>query len=271
VALGGGVVGDVAGFAAATYMRGLPLVQVPTTLLSMIDSSVGGKTGVDLPHGKNLVGAFHHPLLVVIDPLALATLPARQVSCGLAEMLKHGVIADAGLFAHLQAGPPWDWVELVERAVAVKIEVVEEDPAEQGWRAVLNLGHTAGHALERLSAYRLPHGEAVAIGLRVAAGVAAEMGLCDAGLPAEIDAALVALGLPLEWVGPHTPADVLAAMGADKKRRHGRLRWVLPRCIGAVEIVDDVPADVVLRVLARTRQDAGEHTWRGGAWTKHGS
>lgn len=253
IALGGGVVGDVAGFAAATFMRGVPLIQVPTTFLAMIDASVGGKTAVDLPRGKNLVGAFHPPRLVLIDPLVLESLPARQVRFGLAEALKAGIIADPELFSMLSAGPPWPWVDIITRALRVKIDVVEEDPFEQGRRAVLNLGHTAGHALERLSAYHLPHGEAVAVGLMVAATMAEAMQLCPPDLPARIESALGMLGLPTAWEGDFTPADVLAAMAHDKKRRHGTLRWILPRDIGQVEIIPEVPEEIILEALARTR------------------
>jgi len=254
VALGGGVVGDVAGFAAATFMRGIPVVQVPTTLLSMIDSSVGGKTGVDLPRGKNLVGAFHHPILVVIDPDVLSTLPAQQIGCGLAETLKAGIIADSTLYDLLLAGPPFPWTEVLERALRVKIDVVEEDPYEAGRRAVLNLGHTAGHALERLSGYGLLHGEAVAVGLVIATHIAVDMKVCESDLPAHLQNALHTLNLPATWAGPHSPDEVLAAMAHDKKRRRGRQRWILPRRIGEVEIVEDVPDEIILSALEQTRE-----------------
>ncbi len=253
VALGGGVVGDVAGFAAATYMRGVPFVQVPTTLLAMIDASVGGKTGVDLPRGKNLVGAFHQPRLVLIDPLVLESLPPAQMRQGLAEALKAAVIADPALFDILTAGPPWPWSEVIARALQVKIDVVQRDPHEQGWRAVLNLGHTAGHALERLSGYSMPHGEAVAGGMMIAVQIAEMMGYCTPTLAERIGGALRHLGLPTGWPGIFTPEQVLDAMASDKKRRHGRLRWILPRTIGAVDIAEDVPAEVVLEALRRTR------------------
>lgn len=253
VALGGGVVGDVAGFAAATYMRGVPFVQVPTTLLAMIDASVGGKTGVDLPRGKNLVGAFHQPRLVLIDPLVLESLPPAQVWQGLAEALKAAIIADPVLFDILTAGPPWPWPEVIARALQVKIDVVQRDPHEQGWRAVLNLGHTAGHALERLSGYAVPHGEAVAAGMMVAVHIAEMIGCCAPALAERIAAALQHLGLPAGWPGTYAPEQVLEAMASDKKRRHGRLRWILPRAIGEVEIAEDVPAEVVLEALRRTR------------------
>ncbi|MGQ9666827.1 MAG: 3-dehydroquinate synthase [Anaerolineae bacterium] len=252
VALGGGVVGDAAGFAAATYMRGVSFVQVPTTLLAMIDASVGGKTGVDLPRGKNLVGAFHQPRLVIIDPLVLESLPPAQIRQGLSEALKAAIIADAGLFDILAAGPPWPWPEVIARALQVKIDVVQRDPHEQGWRAVLNLGHTAGHALERLSGYAMPHGEAVAVGMMVATHIAEIMGYCAPALVGRISSALQKLGLPIRWPGTYTPEQVLEAMGSDKKRRHGRMRWILPRDIGKVEIVEDVPAEAVLEALRRT-------------------
>ena len=250
LALGGGVTCDVAGYAAATYMRGLPVVQVPTTLLSMVDASVGGKTAVDLPQGKNLVGAFKQPALVAIDPDVLATLPPPEVASGMAELIKHGVLADPELFAELAAGPPAPkaWSRWIARSLQVKIEVVEEDPYERGRRAVLNLGHTAGHALEQLSSYRMRHGEAVSIGMVVAAQIAVEMGRAEAELPGQIAAVLAAHHLPVDC--PPVDADaVWAAMGRDKKKRGKLLRWILPREIGTVEIVADVPRQSVLRVL----------------------
>jgi 3-dehydroquinate synthase len=258
LALGGGVTCDVAGFAAATYMRGLPVVQVPTTLLSMVDASVGGKTAVDLPQGKNLVGAFKQPALVAIDPSVLETLPAPEVASGMAELIKHGVLADPELFAELAAGPlegsperrPWStWIA---RSLQVKIEVVEEDPYERGRRAILNLGHTAGHALEQLSGFRMRHGEAVSIGMGIAARIAVELGLAEAGLPQQIANVLARHALPTAC--PPVDADaVWAAMGRDKKKRGQTLRWVLPRRIGEVEIVEGVACDVVIGVLRRSQ------------------
>jgi len=256
LALGGGVTCDVAGFAAATYMRGLPVIQVPTTLLAMVDASVGGKTAVDLPQGKNLVGAFKQPALVAIDPDVLDTLPPPEVASGMAELIKHGVLADPELFEELAAGPDaWQpghapWSRLIARSLQVKIEVVEEDPFERGRRAVLNLGHTAGHALEQLSGYRMRHGEAVSIGMVIAARIAVELGLAEAGLPAQIARVLAAHSLPATC--PPFQADaVWEAMGRDKKKRGKSLRWILPRGIGAVEIVSDVPREVVMGVLRR--------------------
>jgi 3-dehydroquinate synthetase len=231
-------------------MRGLPVVQVPTTLLSMVDASVGGKTAVDLPQGKNLVGAFKQPALVAIDPRVLDTLPPPEVASGMAELIKHGVLADPELFEELAAGPPGPgaWPRLIARSLQVKIEVVEEDPYERGRRAVLNLGHTAGHALEQLSGYRMRHGEGVSIGMVVAARSAVEMGLAEAGLSGQMAAVLASHSLPVVCP-PMEAAAIWAAMGRDKKKRGKRLRWILPRAIGAVEIVTDVPREVVVGVL----------------------
>jgi shikimate kinase/3-dehydroquinate synthase len=250
LALGGGVTCDVAGLAAATYMRGVPVIQAPTTLLAMVDASVGGKTAIDLPEGKNMVGAFKQPAAVAIDPDVLRTLPAREQASGMAELIKHGVLADAALFAALEGGPPEteDWYRWIARSLLVKIEVVEEDPYERGRRAVLNLGHTAGHAIEQLSGFELRHGEAVSIGMVAAAEIAVARGLAAPALPGRIAGALVAHGLPVRC--PPLPAEeIWEMMGHDKKRRGRRLRWVLPRAIGNVEIVDDVPQADVLRVL----------------------
>ena len=235
LALGGGVVGDLAGFAAAVYLRGVRWVNVPTSLLAMVDASLGGKTGCDLPQGKNLVGAFHSPSLVLADPQVLQTLPEAELRNGLAEALKHGVVGDPALFERLSRGAPRAVSELdaiVSQAMAVKLRVIENDPYEQGERATLNLGHTLGHALEQASDFSLRHGEAVAIGMLAAARLAEQMKLAPPGLAQEIEAALVRLGLPT-----HAPLGlrrerVLEAMQLDKKRRSGKLRAVLPVRIG---------------------------------------
>jgi shikimate kinase/3-dehydroquinate synthase len=225
---------------------------VPTTLLAMVDASVGGKTGVDLPQGKNLVGAFKQPALVLIDPAVLATLPADEFRSGMAEMIKHGVIGDADLFAELETGqgryPDSGMAERIARALRVKIAIVEEDPFEQGRRAVLNVGHTVGHALERLSDFSLRHGEAVSIGMVAAAKIAVELGRADVSLVDRIEAILSAWGLPVRC--PPFDADaILAAMAHDKKKQGHELRWVLPRAIGQAEIITDVPPQVVRSVL----------------------
>jgi 3-dehydroquinate synthase len=244
VALGGGVVGDLGGFAAATWLRGVTWVGVPTTLLAQVDSSVGGKTGVDLTAGKNLVGAFHQPVLVVADPDTLATLPARQLRAGLAEVVKMGMAVDAPLFRWterhaeaLRAGDPATLTAAVRAAVAVKARVVRRDQRERegGARAALNLGHTLGHAIETAQDYRgVLHGEAVAVGMRAAANLSVRL----AGLPERdrlrLEDVLDRLGLPRRM--PPTPAARLhAAMRLDKKRA-GRVRWVLTPRIGHASV-----------------------------------
>ncbi len=257
IAVGGGVISDMAGYAAATYLRGIPMINVPTTLLAAVDASVGGKVAVDHPRGKNLIGAFKQPLAVLIDPQVFETLPERERLCGLAEIIKAGIIGDPALFAACedaasQAGGSLDLSALVERALAVKIAVVQQDPYEQGQRALLNLGHTFAHAYELLSGYRLSHGLAVAQGIAAATHLAELRGLCGPETRARIVAALRANALPTTC-DAHTPAEIYAAMGADKKRRGGRLRFVLPRAIGDVVIEDDVPDEQVLAALERSR------------------
>ena len=239
LALGGGVVGDVAGFVAATYLRGIPWVQVPTTLLAMIDSSIGGKTGVDVAQGKNLLGAFCQPTLVVADLDVLATLPEPQLVAGMAEAIKHGVIADAGycdLLEREQAAIVARDLAVLERVVArsveIKAEVVSADEREAGRRAVLNFGHTVGHAIEATSGYALLHGEAVAIGMALEARIAERTGTAEAGTAARVAALLERFGLPLEAPQGATVDDVLAAMGRDKKVRAGGIRLALPRRVG---------------------------------------
>ena len=255
LALGGGVTGDIAGFAAATFMRGVRFVQVPTTLLSMVDSSVGGKTGVDLPQGKNLVGAFKQPSLVVIDPDVLATLDPAEIRSGLAETVKHSVISDADFFRVLEDSGGevqvwWDKCagERIARAVDVKIAVVQEDPFEHGRRAVLNLGHTTAHALEKLSNFTLRHGEAVSIGLCAATRIGVAMGLTPKNLVERIESILTKWGLPTRCPTFETSA-IWDAMAHDKKRRGRTLRWILVHDIGDVRIHEDVPADLVQHIL----------------------
>ncbi len=252
IALGGGVTGDIAGFAAATYMRGVRFVPVPTSLLAMTDASVGGKTGVDLPQGKNLVGAFKQPERVLIDTAVLRTLPEEEFRSGMAEVIKHGILGDVMLFEALADGPPEGALTLaptlLARSIRVKIGVVELDPFEGGRRAVLNLGHTAGHALERISGFSLRHGEAVSVGLVVASQIAERLERAEPGLTARIITALRAWQLPVDCP-PYWVSAILGAMTHDKKKRRGRLRWVLPRAIGEVTLVDDVPQALVREVL----------------------
>jgi 3-dehydroquinate synthase len=258
VAVGGGVVGDLAGFAAATYNRGLPLFMVPTTLLAMVDSSVGGKVGINHPKGKNLIGAFHQPAGVWIDTDFLRTLPDREYLSGLAEVVKYGVILDADFFARLEANVP----ALREREASVlrpviarccrlKADVVEKDEREEtGLRAVLNYGHTFAHAFETVGGYGAwPHGEAVAAGMVCASRLAEKHGLIDAELTRRQQSLLTALGLPVAPKPEWPVNDQIAVMKRDKKADGGRMRFILPRQLGEVALFDDVPEQLVRDVL----------------------
>ncbi len=245
VALGGGVTTDLAGFAAATFMRGLPWIAVPTSLLGMVDASLGGKTGFDLPQGKNLIGAFHPPRMVLADPDVLHTLPFAEFRSGMAEVVKHGVIGDPQLFA--RCGQPFDHhdratlTDLIRRAAAVKVKVIQQDPYEQGVRAALNLGHTIGHGVEAASNYTLRHGEAVAIGMVAEARLAEDIGLAANGLHQEIAETLSALRLPTAFPADLDRKAVIQAMRQDKKRRAGQLRFALPMRVGKVQTGVTVP------------------------------
>jgi 3-dehydroquinate synthase len=241
VALGGGVAGDLAGFVAATYMRGVPCLQVPTTLLAMLDASVGGKTGVDTAEGKNLIGAFHPPVAVVADPLVLATLPEREYRAGLAEAVKHGLIADREYFAWIEANAdalvarePGALERLVRRSVEIKADVVAEDEREGGRRAILNAGHTVAHALERATDFRLPHGEAVGLGLVAETALATGLGIATPEAGARVAALLEGLGLPTRVREPVNEERIIAAMASDKKNRAGGIRFALPRGVGTM-------------------------------------
>lgn len=247
IALGGGVVGDLAGFVAATFMRGIPVVQIPTTLLAMVDASVGGKTAIDTPFGKNLVGAFHNPSAVIIDPAVLSTLPAEMIRSGVAEMIKHGVIADASYFdAVLQAQPAVralggaapGFAALIAGSVQIKAAVVAEDSREGGLRQILNFGHTIAHAIERELDYRIAHGEAVGIGMVVEARIAQALGLASPGLEHAIIDALEAAGLPTSVPAELAAEAILAATYGDKKTRSGSVRYALPRGIGEMEAAE---------------------------------
>ncbi len=249
VALGGGVIGDLVGFVAATYLRGVAFVQAPTTLLSMVDASVGGKVGVDLPQGKNLVGAFKTPRLVLADLDTLATLPRAEVAAGLAEVVKAGLIDDRELFERLEKDGPEPLAWSIGRAVAVKQRAVEEDPYERGRRAVLNLGHTFGHAIETISGYGLRHGECVAIGLVAAARLGARLGITATSLEDRLRALLTRLDLPTAATGLDSDA-VYAAMFMDKKKAGGKLRFIVARDVGDVVIVNDAPEAAVREALA---------------------
>ncbi|HSM71119.1 MAG TPA: 3-dehydroquinate synthase [Anaerolineales bacterium] len=249
IALGGGVIGDLAGFAASTYMRGMDWVAVPTTLLSMVDASLGGKTGFDLPEGKNLIGSFHPPKLVLADPGLLLTLPERELISGMAEVVKHGIISEPELFELCRRG--MDWVkqnleEIVKRAIAVKIKVIEEDPYEKGIRAALNLGHTVGHAVELVSRFELRHGEAVAIGMMVEAKYSARIGLAGSGLVEAVGGTLSALGLPVHIPDGMPREEIIRAMRMDKKKKAKSIRFALPVEIGRVELVEVSDLESVL-------------------------
>jgi 3-dehydroquinate synthase len=251
IALGGGVVGDTVGFAAATYMRGVRFIQIPTTLLAMVDSSVGGKVGVDLPQGKNLVGAFKQPDLVLIDPDTLQSLPEREWRCGMAEVIKHGFLADESLLDSALWKPECV-PELVRRAVQVKVDVVQKDPYEKNIRAHLNLGHTFAHAVEQVSGYSWPHGEAVGFGLVAAARLSHALNLCDAALSERVEQIVTKIGLPTRLNGLD-PESLYAAMSTDKKWQGGHSRFVLLRGICQPVIVEDVPPEVAVDVLAQLR------------------
>ncbi|MCX5660317.1 MAG: 3-dehydroquinate synthase [Planctomycetota bacterium] len=264
VALGGGVMGDSIGFLASTYLRGVPFIQSPTTLLAMVDASVGGKVGVNLPQGKNLVGSFYQPHLVLIDTDTLMTLPARELRCGLAECVKHGVIRDPDLFAWIEdrldaitALDSATLVELVRRNVQIKANVVMADEKETGERAHLNFGHTFAHAIEAISGYGVyHHGEAVALGMVAAARLAAKAGRCPAELPVRITRLLDRIGLPTS--APNLPPthSLMEAMKLDKKVAAGKIRLVLPERMGAVSIVGDTPEAAVVAAWETLRRPA---------------
>lgn len=253
-AVGGGVIGDLAGFVAATYARGLSFLQVPTTLLAQVDSSVGGKVGVNLPGAKNMVGAFWQPIGVLIDTEVLATLPEREYRAGLAEVVKYGVILDGDFFTWLEAHvaelngrDSASLRHVIARSCQLKAGVVGQDEREQtGLRSVLNYGHTFCHAFEALTGYsHLLHGEAVAIGMLCASRLAEGLGRIDASLTERQERLLKSLGLPIDVPRQLDPEQVIRAMSRDKKVEHGRLRFVLPSRLGHVELVGDVPAKLV--------------------------
>jgi len=256
LALGGGVVGDLAGFVAATYLRGIRFIQVPTTLLAQIDSSVGGKTGVNHLLGKNLIGAFHQPALVIIDPATLDSLPPRELRAGLYEAIKYGVIGDPRLFQRiaremekLKHGDAAEMVHLIARACRIKAEVVERDEREGNLRKILNFGHTVGHALEAVTRYRrFLHGEAVGQGMRVAARIAERMDLLTTTAREALDAAVNSVG-PLPRTNTLALDDIISAMSHDKKAEAGRAAFVLPVEIGRVVIRSDVPLRIVRSAL----------------------
>lgn len=259
IAFGGGVVGDLAGYAAATYLRGVPLVQVPTSLLAQVDSSIGGKTGINHPQGKNMIGAFYQPRLVLADPATLLTLPARERTEGWAEVVKYGIILDAELFALLEAHadtlrdflhPPVTLLcHIVARSIDLKAVVIEEDEREQGRRTILNYGHTLAHALENVAGYGVwLHGEAVSLGMVAAALIAQRAGMFPVAEAARQNRLLEALGLPVAYRGPVSAQDILAAIQLDKKVTGKKVRWIMPRHIGEVTVTS-MPGDLVEAVV----------------------
>ena len=260
VALGGGVIGDLAGFAAATFMRGVPFVQVPTTLLAMVDSSVGGKTGVNHPMGKNMIGAFHQPKLVLMDLDTLKTLPREEFLSGMAEVIKYGVIADRELFDYLEKnrekilslelGP---LAHIIKRSCEIKADVVSKDEREGGLRAILNFGHTVGHAIETIENYTRRHGEAVAIGMVYASRLALRTGLCDATVPERVEKLIRAYGLPTDLSAlSHRPSAtaLMDTMQVDKKAEGGKVKFVLPKKIGEAVITKEWDESALKEVLA---------------------
>jgi 3-dehydroquinate synthase len=262
IALGGGVIGDMAGFAAATYMRGVRFIQCPTSLLAMVDASVGGKTGVDLPQGKNLVGAFKQPAAVIADLDTLKTLPPEEFAAGMAEVIKSGLIGDPKLFKSLesseQAVHRQSPVELlssvVVQTIRVKQAVVEEDPFESARRAVLNLGHTFGHAIEQVSGYQVSHGYGVAMGLVAAARLSAVLGHCNPTLEERIERVLTKHQLPTRIPADLTAEAIVQAMSSDKKKKGGKVRFILMREVGDVFISRDVAETAVVETIENLQE-----------------
>lgn len=259
VALGGGVIGDMTGLAAATWLRGINFVQVPTTLLAMVDAAIGGKTAVNHPQGKNLIGAFHQPRLVLIDPEVLKTLPMREFRAGMAEVIKYGVIWDAQLFAEMEQSKRLDQLRylkteliynILTHSCQAKAEVVGKDEREAGLRAILNYGHTIGHAVESLTGYRVVnHGEAVAIGMVAAGQIAVELGLWQKAETERQDALIQKAGLPTQLPSGVDIEAVIEALQTDKKVQDGKVRFVLPTQIGVVTVSDQVPSNTIRQVL----------------------
>lgn len=266
IALGGGVIGDMTGFAAATWLRGINVIQVPTSLLAMVDAAIGGKTGVNHPQGKNLIGAFHQPKFVLIDPQVLKTLPSREFRAGMAEVIKYGVIWDQDLFQQLEAAERLDELDhlssdllqtILTHSCQAKADVVSQDEKEGGLRAILNYGHTVGHAIESLTGYRLVnHGEAVAIGMVVAGKIAVKMGYWSEEESQRQDQLIMKAGLPTTVPHMLEIEDILEALKSDKKVKSGKVRFVLPETIGKATITDEVSPDIVSEVV-KTCQENG--------------
>jgi 3-dehydroquinate synthase len=261
VAFGGGVIGDLTGFAAATFMRGVPFVQVPTTLLAMVDSSVGGKTGVNHPMGKNMIGAFYQPKKVLMDLGVLKTLPTEEFLSGMAEVIKYGVIRDAALFDYLDKNrekilslEPDVLTHIIKRSCEIKAEVVSKDEREGGLRAILNFGHTVGHAIETTENYTMRHGEAVAIGMVYASRLAHKTGLCAASVPERVERLIKSYGLPADLSAlsrQPSMTELMDTMQVDKKAEGGKVKFVLPSKIGEVVITNQWDEGVLKEVLSK--------------------
>jgi len=261
VALGGGVIGDLTGFGAATYMRGIPFIQIPTTLLAMVDSSVGGKTGVNHPMGKNMIGAFYQPMKVLMDLSVLKTLPKEELLAGLAEVIKYGVIADEALFAYLDknresilALDPDALTHIIRRSCEIKADVVSKDERESGLRAILNFGHTVGHAVENAENYTMRHGYAVAIGMVYASRLAYRTGLCDASVPERVERLIKAYGLPVNLAAlsrKPSVTELMDTMQIDKKAEGGKVKFILPKKIGEVVITKEWEEGALREVLEK--------------------
>ena len=256
IALGGGVIGDLVGFVAATFQRGVPFVQVPTTLLSQVDSSVGGKTAVNHPKGKNMIGAFYQPCLVLADLDTLQTLPQKEFRAGLAEIIKYGVISDSSLFEYLEKNVEKilqldkECLEyIIKTSCSIKAEVVEKDELENHYRMILNFGHTLGHAIEALTHYsKFIHGEAVAIGMVYAAKLSQKLGKCQEGIPRRLDRLVRKFGLPADLPDLHSKA-IIESLYHDKKTMNHKIKFILVKEIGIVEIVDDIPEEKIISIL----------------------
>ncbi len=259
IALGGGVIGDMTGFAASSWLRGINFIQVPTTLLAMVDASIGGKTGVNHPRGKNLIGAFYQPRLVMIDPDVLKALPSREWRAGMAEVIKYGIIWDAELFQMLEAAEhlsqlsrvsPTLLAEILRRSAQAKVDVVSQDEKEAGIRAILNYGHTIGHAIESLTGYKVVnHGEAVAIGMVAAGQLAVATDLWSANDAARQDVVILKTGLPTTLPAGININEVVTALSLDKKVSAGQVRFILPTKIGAAAVIDRITNAAVTKVL----------------------
>lgn len=259
IAFGGGVIGDLVGFAAATYLRGVPLVQIPTSLLAQVDAAIGGKTGINHARGKNLIGAFYHPRLVLVDPATLLTLPVRERTEGWAEVVKYGIILDAELFTLLEthaallrafSSPPVALLcQIIARCIDLKVAIIEEDEREQGRRAILNYGHTIGHALENVAGYgEWLHGEAVSLGMVAAARIAHQAGMFSVADMERQNRVLAAFGLPIAYHGSVKAQNILAAMRMDKKVASKRIHWIMPQRIGDVTVTT-MPDELIERVV----------------------